>query len=243
MEMPLPDNTLPMMTGFGQFGPLEMGGMFTVVKVREGLAADDYKDPGPYKIPAGHRRLRIQRRCRRGAAAKRARGTVAAQASRQTSLGGDGEESLPTNVWARSSAWPALRFRRSRALFAEASAHDAHEHFAAGEPGDPKKPFRIVKVTMLEDGKKMLFEPAVVDVRLGEQVRFEIFNEGSWNHEFVLATEAANRKHAEADEEISRHGARRSQRRTAIALRSRRDPLEIHQAWGVRICLPHSRPS
>ena len=38
MEMPLPDNTLPMMTGFGQFGPIEMGGMFTVVKVREGLA-------------------------------------------------------------------------------------------------------------------------------------------------------------------------------------------------------------
>ncbi|MGE0748640.1 MAG: multicopper oxidase family protein, partial [Rhodospirillales bacterium] len=39
MEMPLPDNTLPMMTGFGPFGPLEMGGMFTVVKVRPGLAA------------------------------------------------------------------------------------------------------------------------------------------------------------------------------------------------------------
>jgi Cu/Ag efflux protein CusF len=37
----------------------------------------------------------------------------------------------------------------------------------------------------------------VVDVRPGEQVRFEIFNEGSWNHEFVLASEAANRKHAE----------------------------------------------
>ena len=53
MEMPMPDNTLPMMTGFGQFGPLEMGGMFSVVKVREGLAADDYADPGPYKNPAG----------------------------------------------------------------------------------------------------------------------------------------------------------------------------------------------
>jgi FtsP/CotA-like multicopper oxidase with cupredoxin domain len=53
MEMPLPDNTLPMMTGFGQFGPLEMGGMFSVVKVREGLAANDYKDPGWYKHPAG----------------------------------------------------------------------------------------------------------------------------------------------------------------------------------------------
>ena len=53
MEMPLPDNTLPMMTGFAQFGPVEMGGMFSVVKVREGLAADDYADPGHYKHPPG----------------------------------------------------------------------------------------------------------------------------------------------------------------------------------------------
>ena len=53
MQMPLPDNTLPMMTGFGQYGPMEMGGMFTVVKVREGLAADDYKDPGWYQHPQG----------------------------------------------------------------------------------------------------------------------------------------------------------------------------------------------
>ena len=53
MEMPLPDNTLPMMTGYGQFGPIEMGGMFTVVKVRPGLAPDEYKDPGWYKHPEG----------------------------------------------------------------------------------------------------------------------------------------------------------------------------------------------
>jgi hypothetical protein len=53
MEMPMPDNTLPMMTGFGQFGPVEMGGMFSVVKVREGLAPGDYSDPGPYKHPPG----------------------------------------------------------------------------------------------------------------------------------------------------------------------------------------------
>jgi FtsP/CotA-like multicopper oxidase with cupredoxin domain len=53
MEMPLPDNTLPMMTGAGPFGPLEMGGMFTVLKVREGLARNDYKDPGWYKHPPG----------------------------------------------------------------------------------------------------------------------------------------------------------------------------------------------
>ncbi len=53
MEMPIPDNTLPMMTGTGQFGAIEMGGMFTVVKVREGLAHGDYKDPGWYKQPPG----------------------------------------------------------------------------------------------------------------------------------------------------------------------------------------------
>jgi len=53
MEMPLPENTLPMMTGFGQFGPIEMGGMFTLMKIREGLAANDYKDPGDYKHPQG----------------------------------------------------------------------------------------------------------------------------------------------------------------------------------------------
>jgi len=53
MEMPLPDNTLPMMTGQGPFGGVEMGGMFTTVKVRKGLARNDYKDPGWYKHPAG----------------------------------------------------------------------------------------------------------------------------------------------------------------------------------------------
>ena len=53
MEMPLPDNTLPMMTGQGPYGGVEMGGMFTVVKIREGLARNDYKDPGWYKAPKG----------------------------------------------------------------------------------------------------------------------------------------------------------------------------------------------
>jgi hypothetical protein len=53
MEMPLPDNTLPMMTGQGPYGAIEMGGMFTTVKVRRGLARDDYKDPDWYQQPPG----------------------------------------------------------------------------------------------------------------------------------------------------------------------------------------------
>jgi len=53
MEMALPDNTLPMMTGSGPYGPMEMGGMFTTVKIRSGLARNDYRDPGPYQQPKG----------------------------------------------------------------------------------------------------------------------------------------------------------------------------------------------
>lgn len=53
MDMPLPENTLPMMMGTGQYGAIDMGGMFTTVKVREGLARNNYSDPGPYKHPPG----------------------------------------------------------------------------------------------------------------------------------------------------------------------------------------------
>jgi hypothetical protein len=50
-HMPAPENTLPMMTGTGPFGPIEMGGMFTVIKVREGI--ESYADPGWYEHPTG----------------------------------------------------------------------------------------------------------------------------------------------------------------------------------------------
>jgi FtsP/CotA-like multicopper oxidase with cupredoxin domain len=53
MSMPLPANTLPMMAGTGPFGPIEMGGMFTVVKIRKELTPDDYRDPGWYQHPQG----------------------------------------------------------------------------------------------------------------------------------------------------------------------------------------------
>ncbi len=53
MQMDLPENTLPMMTGEGPFGGIEMGGMFTVVKVRDGLARDVRKVPEWYTHPPG----------------------------------------------------------------------------------------------------------------------------------------------------------------------------------------------
>jgi hypothetical protein len=53
MEMPIPDNTVPMMTGEGPFGSVEMGGMFSMLKVRRDQKAGDYKNPGWYKHPVG----------------------------------------------------------------------------------------------------------------------------------------------------------------------------------------------
>jgi len=53
MEMPLPDNTAPMMTGTGPFGPAEMGGMFTLLKVRRDQKPGDYGDPGWFGHPPG----------------------------------------------------------------------------------------------------------------------------------------------------------------------------------------------
>jgi hypothetical protein len=48
-----PENTLPMMLGKGPHGNLEMGGMFTVVKVRDDLAHGDDTDPGWYANAIG----------------------------------------------------------------------------------------------------------------------------------------------------------------------------------------------
>src|SRR5262249_53485748 len=65
------------------------------------------------------------------------------------------------------------------------------------QAGDPNKPARIVEVRMFEGSGKMGFEPARIEVRRGEQVRFVLHNHGEEDHEFILATVAENRKHAE----------------------------------------------
>jgi manganese oxidase len=51
MGMEVPPNSLPMVGANGKYGYIDMGGMFTVVKVRENLAS--YDDPGWYEPPAG----------------------------------------------------------------------------------------------------------------------------------------------------------------------------------------------
>lgn len=51
MGMPVPKNSIPMAGGEGPFGTIDMGGMFTILKVRAGIKT--YDDPGWYKHPPG----------------------------------------------------------------------------------------------------------------------------------------------------------------------------------------------
>jgi uncharacterized cupredoxin-like copper-binding protein len=79
-------------------------------------------------------------------------------------------------------------------------AHDAgHGHDGAlpfGEPGDPAEPAREIVLIMKEADGKMLFTPNKISVKKGEQIRFQVTNEGAIDHEFVLATLESNLKHA-----------------------------------------------
>ena len=59
------------------------------------------------------------------------------------------------------------------------------------------KPARIVQVVMREADGKMMFVPNTIEIRRGEQIKFVVQNAGALDHEFVLATKAENRKHAE----------------------------------------------
>jgi manganese oxidase len=51
MNMPVPKNSIPMRGTRGPFSTIDMGGMFTIIKVRDELAS--YDDPGWYAHPEG----------------------------------------------------------------------------------------------------------------------------------------------------------------------------------------------
>jgi len=52
MGMAVPPNSIPMVGGMGPYGEISMGGMFTILKVRESLSRYD-EDPGWYETPPG----------------------------------------------------------------------------------------------------------------------------------------------------------------------------------------------
>ena len=99
----MPDNTLPMMGGAGPYGSIEMGGMFTVVKIRPDLAPGDYRDPGWYQPPrnrsptSGQASLRPSTRRRRMRRARHSRRGARAALLAQT-VGGVDEQAVAENA-------------------------------------------------------------------------------------------------------------------------------------------------
>src|SRR3954451_9352284 len=51
MGMRVPENSIPMVGAEGPFGYIDMGGMFTIVKVRKDITS--YDEPGWYQHPQG----------------------------------------------------------------------------------------------------------------------------------------------------------------------------------------------
>jgi uncharacterized cupredoxin-like copper-binding protein len=76
------------------------------------------------------------------------------------------------------------------------SGHD-HRETTYGRPGDDRKAGRIVQVVMKEADGATLFAPNRLEVRQGEQVHFVLRNQGELEHELVIGTAEANRRHAE----------------------------------------------
>ncbi|KAB2943596.1 MAG: cupredoxin family protein [Hyphomicrobium sp.] len=79
----------------------------------------------------------------------------------------------------------------------EQGHHGQDESSANGIPGDMNKPSRLVAVSMREGDGKMLFVPDAVTVAKGEQIHFQLRNDGELEHEFVLGTAEEFAEHAE----------------------------------------------
>lgn len=123
--------------------------------------------------------------------------------------------------------------------------HSEHNHgavYSAGEPGDPAKPARIIQVTMTETDGRMLFLPARIEIKKGDQIKFVLRNNGKLDHEFVLAGTAENREHAK-NMKANPDMTHEAERKAARSQHDWSDRLEIHQGWRVRIRLSDPRSS
>lgn len=78
-----------------------------------------------------------------------------------------------------------------------ASAHTGHSahNFGAGEPGDAKKPFRIIEIQMKDGAGAMSYAPERIVVKKGEQIKFVLKNFGLVDHEFLIDSVANNARH------------------------------------------------
>ena len=76
----------------------------------------------------------------------------------------------------------------SSATASEAGGHDGMDmgddgSYAFGMPGDENEVDRTIEIDQFDDFR---FDPAAIEVAVGETIRFDVTNRGIANHEFVL---------------------------------------------------------
>ncbi len=64
--------------------------------------------------------------------------------------------------------------------------------FAWGEPAEASQADRVVEIRMLD---ALRFEPASVEVKVGETVTFKVLNEGQLQHDFTLGDAETQDEH------------------------------------------------
>ena len=196
MSMPLPDNTAPMMAGQGPFGAIGMGGMFSVLKVREQLPKGWVPGQGHrlVRTPGGHAGARMDRSRAGG------QGSGDAGQGRARSAGAQATASQPlrNTTMKRRILLPLLALP----LLARAHGEGKHAKQQAaaaqqtdwGIAGDPRRISRTVEIAMDDT---MRFTPDRLEVREGETLRLRVRNRGKMLHELVIGTPAELAKHAE----------------------------------------------
>lgn len=71
-------------------------------------------------------------------------------------------------------------------------ASDDHAEFAWGEPAEASEADRVVDISMLDE---LRFDPATIEVAVGEAVTFRVTNDGQLAHDFTLGDEETQADH------------------------------------------------
>jgi len=72
------------------------------------------------------------------------------------------------------------------------ASDDQDAGFAWGEPAEASQADRVVEIHMLDE---LRFEPASVEVKVGETVTFKVVNDGKLEHDFTLGDAETQDEH------------------------------------------------
>jgi uncharacterized cupredoxin-like copper-binding protein len=75
--------------------------------------------------------------------------------------------------------------------------HHSHDHSHAASIGVPGKAAKVSRSVNVDMTDTMRFNPASIDVKQGETIRFVVKNSGQLKHEFVLGTDKELKAHYE----------------------------------------------